>query len=277
MSETNDSTHQQQQANRAILTPSFSTLIDSPFLLNSVLISRNEVSSVMEEEEKKATNIDDKYSEDNLEDKKSISDNKHVGEYMKNLYVHNNDNDEDVDYIKKSQDLMKSIRNGKVIEYEDVSNEHLSPPRDTLVIGKNEIGDSIGSERFSVKPTIEKSEKSTIEKPKKEKKERRDSGKNEQSSIIDTIFSPFSWMVGGSSKRSAAEQQEKKSSEKATIEEKTPSSQSSEQQSPSNENSNNSSEEKKAAAEPSILSTIFSSSLFSSKKNSESSQSEEPK
>ena len=116
-----------------------------------------------------------------------------ISQFTRNLYVDDSrSNNTQADllpteqqeaFLKKSQELMKAIKKGEVSA--DSEKQHNEKPQQ---VAENEIG----SNRFNT----------TKEKKKNERT-------NNQGSIIDSLFSPFSWFMGGGSEKPKVEASEK--------------------------------------------------------------------
>jgi len=122
------------------------------------------------------------------------ADGTNISQFARNLYVEgdqysNNSQDlspteQQEEFLKKSQELMKAIKKGEV-SATDSEKQHIEKPKQ---ISENEIG----SNRFNTTKEKKKSEKSS-----------------NQGSIIDALFSPFSWFMGGGGEKPKVESSEK--------------------------------------------------------------------
>ncbi|KAG2373978.1 hypothetical protein C9374_011643 [Naegleria lovaniensis] len=222
-------------------------------------------------------------SEDNDQKKQSqemdelnVDDNQMIEkEFSKNLFDNEMGGEEDI--ISQSQQLMKSIKSGQYRPNEVKTSEPLTSNSMTALESGTETTKQVGFDRFSVESTKrDVPKKSKTEQKKSPDKSTKDA--NQTQTFIDTIFSPFYWIIGSNQNNSKKEKQQNATG----TEDKSKTQESKETaHSTSNEKSTAVTSSKKPEStsdtSSSILSTIFSSSLFSSSSNKKHDENPEPK
>ncbi|KAF0971846.1 hypothetical protein FDP41_010069 [Naegleria fowleri] len=210
-------------------------------------------------------------------------------EFSRNLFNNDNLNSNVVggeeDIIEKSQQLMKSIKNGQYQQgFSEVKAIEPSTTHSTTqetIESYTEPKREVGFDRFSVESTKNMaSKKNNIEQKKGQEKSTKDSSQTQ--TLIDTIFSPFYWIIG-SNQNVNNDKKQKLQNANATEKPQTQESKETSGELTTGEKEKptavfpSKKPERTGDSSSSILSTIFSTSLFSSSGNKKQDEKTEPK